>query len=60
MRKYPLKKYGVWAGNREGNDYKPENCAYSVMHDYLSAQCSRKSGHGKDDLFCKQHAKKIN
>lgn len=56
--KYPKKRYGDWAGNPSGTPYDPKQCAEEVWGDWISYQCSRKPGHGKDDLFCKQHAKK--
>ncbi len=56
---YPLDRYGQWSGNPHGTPYNPDKCAYSVMNGYVSCQCSRKNGHGKDGLFCKQHAKKV-
>ena len=36
--------------------YDEDLCAFQVADGY---QCSRKSGHGHDGLYCKQHAKMI-
>jgi hypothetical protein len=51
---YPKKRYGVWAENPEGHAYKPDKCAKEV---WMNFQCPEDNGHGKDGLFCKQHAK---
>ncbi len=57
-KKRELKVYGVWAGNSRGVKEDETMCVKTV-HDtgYLShgRQCSRKRGHGKDGLYCKQH-----
>lgn len=50
--------YGSWAGNPRGNREDKECCAESVADGVLFHQCRRARGHGKDGLFCKQHAKK--
>ena len=57
MNGYPLKTYGVWAGNPEGTPYDPNRCADMVFTGFRIRQCSRKPGHGDRGLFCKQHAK---
>jgi hypothetical protein len=52
--------YGVWAGDPQGNSEVPAHCVAAV-HDAFTHrfhQCSRKRGHGRDGLFCRQHAKK--
>ena len=55
MSDYPREVYGQWAGNNKGTQYKPDKCAKEVWGDWFSNQCSRKNGHGRDGLFCKQH-----
>ena len=52
-------KYGAWAGNPSGNRYNSKRCAYEVWGEFNEYQCSRKKGHGINDLYCKQHAKKV-
>lgn len=54
------RRYGVWAGDKVGRIEDPTRCIARVMPwpGYVSAQCSRKRGHGPDGEFCKQHAKK--
>ena len=50
--------YGGWAGNPKGNPENKENCIEEVYGlDWYSHQCTRKRGHGKDGLYCKQHTK---
>lgn len=34
-----------------------ETCAAKVWENYWAHRCTRKSGYGKDGLYCKQHAK---
>ena len=48
-------------GTRKGMRYSDKYCAYEVWSkDGWSAyQCSRKPGHGPDELYCKQHATKL-
>lgn len=55
------RRYGQWAGNPKGHAENKEHCVEEVFssdgwHHY---QCSRKRGHGKDGLYCKQHAKML-
>ena len=51
-------RYGTWAGNPNGNVYRPLHCAYEVWRDsFISHQCSRSNGYGPSNLYCKQHAK---
>lgn len=52
--------YGQWAGHPKGTPEDLTRCITEVWpprgwHPY---QCQRKRGHGKDGLYCKQHAKK--
>lgn len=54
-----MHRYGKWAAYPNGHKFEPACCAYEVGGKYLSAQCSRKPGHGPDGLYCKQHAKKV-
>ena len=53
--------YGSWAGNPKGHPEDPERCIEKVYGpeylDMIGHQCTRKRGHGKDGLYCKQHAK---
>lgn len=55
-------RYNKWAGNPQGRAYNPTQCVYEVHESgrgYMFYQCSRKSGHGPDNLYCKQHAKMV-
>ena len=56
-------RYSAWACNPEGVKYNEKKCAAEVWgvwgHWYYSRQCSRKNGHGPDNLYCKQHAKEF-
>lgn len=49
------KRYNRWGGNPKGNAYDPKRCAYEIWDNHLTHQCSRKNGHGPDELYCKQH-----
>ncbi len=50
--------YGRWAGNERGTKEDFDRCIKEVRGDgWISYQCLRKRGHGKDKLYCKQHAK---
>jgi len=55
-----LRWYGGWAGNPRGHVEIPEDCIEEVFprDGYLSAQCTRKRGHGLNGEYCKQHAKR--
>ncbi len=50
------KVYGQWAGSK-GRSYNEGYCASELYSGYIPRQCSRKSGNGPDNLYCKQHAK---
>jgi hypothetical protein len=52
--------YDKWAGNPKGIIEDPKQCVESVSDDtgWHSHQCYRKRGHGKDGLYCRQHAKR--
>lgn len=52
-------RYGSWGGNPKGHKYSEKHCAYEVWGDWHSYQCSRKNGHGINNLYCKQHAKMV-
>jgi len=49
--------YGQWAGNPQGYCERTDRCVEKVAPGWLYIQCSRKRGHGKDGLYCKQHSK---
>lgn len=51
--------YGAWAGNPQGREENSANCIEEVHEQGRGGmfyQCNRKRGHGKDGLYCKQHA----
>ena len=52
------RRYGKGYG-REGMLEDPTRCISSIVsrETLYSWQCSRKRGHGKGGLYCKQHAK---
>ena len=52
-------RYNRWAGNRNGTAYDLAYCAAEVANavGWGRHQCSRRPGHGKNGIFCKQHAK---
>lgn len=55
-------KYHQWPGNPTGNSYVKNRCAYEVWAQggiILAYQCLRKNGYGPEQLYCKQHAKKL-
>jgi len=55
-----MRRYGCWAGNPAGVAEDTKRCIATVywQHTWVAYQCSRKRGHGKHGLYCKQHAKK--
>jgi hypothetical protein len=57
-----VRRYGVWAGNPDGNPEDVTRCIEEVWNTgsagWIPHQCSRKRGHGPDGLYCKQHAKR--
>ena len=57
-----MRIYGTWAGNEKGHTEDETRCIEKVFSNgsYISSQCSRKRGYGKDGLYCKQHAKAHN
>lgn len=55
------KRYGCWAGNPKGSPEDKTRCIEEIWPSsggWIPYQCSRKRGHGKKGLYCKQHAKK--
>ena len=55
-------KYGRDDGFYNPSRYDPLRCAYEVSEPpwYINRhQCHRKPGHGPNQLYCKQHAKRI-
>ena len=52
-------RYCTWAGDQKGRAFDPARCAHEVYERGLFYQCSRKPGHGPDEIFCKQHAKRL-
>ena len=53
-------RYGLWAGNPKGYPENPLLCREEVwprFKGYVSAQCSRKRGHGEGQAYCSIHAK---
>jgi len=55
-------RYCRWAGQPNGVIYMSRYCAYEVYdmgRGGLFHQCGRKPGHGPEQLYCKQHSKKL-
>lgn len=55
------RRYGVWVGAPKGRLEDTACCieeVYPQGRSWIPYQCQRKRGHGKDGLYCKQHAKK--
>ena len=55
-----LRRYGQWAGSPNGSPEDVTLCieeVYPAGRSIIPAQCRRKRGHGKDGLYCKQHAR---
>ena len=53
--------YGRWAGNPRGHMENTENCIVEISDTdgWHRHQCYRRRVHGKDGLYCKQHARMI-
>lgn len=55
------RRYNQWAANPKGDPEDKTRCIEEVIPlsnlGWASHQCYRKRGHGKDGLYCKQHAK---
>ena len=55
--------YGEWAGDEQGTPEDKTHCIEEVWPNWnrgggwIPYQCQRKRGHGKDGLYCKQHAR---
>lgn len=61
MNEHKPTRYGCWAGNPKGTAEDTERCIERVwprFNGMVSSQCSRKRGHGRGGLYCKQHAKR--
>lgn len=57
----PARRYGAWSGDPKGSPEDPTRCREEVwprFRGFISAQCSRKRGHGKDGAFCSIHARR--
>lgn len=57
-----MRRYGCWAGNPDGTPEDITLCIVQVQERDpcgFDHQCFRKRGHGKDGLYCKQHARMI-
>ena len=55
-----LRRYGCWAGMPRGVAEDVTRCIEEVTpagRSIIQSQCGRKRGHGKDGLYCKQHAR---
>jgi len=53
--KRKLRIYNKWSGNPQGVLENTDCCITEVWSGMIGHQCSRKRGHGKDKLYCKQH-----
>jgi hypothetical protein len=54
------RQYGITSANSRGTPEDKTRCIAAVWGGYrgmFEHQCFRKRGHGKDGLYCKQHAK---
>ena len=60
MNTFQERRYGEWVGNLDGVPEDTARCAASVRAQFRPGghQCCRNRGHGKDGLYCKQHAKR--
>lgn len=55
------RRFGQWAGNPRGNAEDITRCIREVWPSsgsFISRQCLKKRGHGRDGLYCKQHGVK--
>ncbi len=55
-----MRVYGQWAGKPQGTPEDPKRCIAAVMarNHFISHQCPKPRGKGKDELYCGHHAKK--
>lgn len=56
------KRYGQWAGNKLGYREDMRRCTEEVWPSsraagFISMQCSRPRGHGKDGAYCSVHGR---
>lgn len=61
MSSHHSTRYGQWAGSPNGSATNKNGCAEQVWPkgQWHSSQCARKRGHGPEEAFCKQHAKRF-
>lgn len=55
-------RYNRWGGNPTGTPYREGQCAYAAYSGDRAAmfyQCTRRPVTGPGNLYCKQHAKKV-
>lgn len=55
-------RYTKWAGKPEGVPWKEGLCAEQIFESgrgITHRQCSKKSGHGPEGLYCKEHARQF-
>lgn len=55
------RRYGIWSGNPTGTREDITRCVHEVKGKGAwgpteNHQCYRKRGHGRDGLYCRQHA----
>lgn len=51
-----MRRYAKTAANPDGVPEDTSRCIASVERFFCRAQCTRRRGHGRGDLFCSQHA----
>lgn len=52
-------RYGRWAGEPKGREYKEGKCAAEILGGWNFYQCPFKNGKGPAGLYCGIHAKKV-
>ena len=55
LKEAKKEQYGVGVKSK----YIEGRCVQDVWEGWQNYQCTRKNGHGPDNLYCKQHAKKF-
>jgi hypothetical protein len=50
-----METYGRGGTYNRGRKYDETQCVHGVWSGYQHHQCTRKPGHGPDELYCKQH-----